>query len=78
MFYIKNWYKDYYYLIDNKIIIKFNNLLDYYFTFASKKLNYASFDITPISKRNLYTLYFDNKEKDFYFPLLTNLSIYKY
>ena len=78
MFYVTNRYKKYYYLINKKKISNINNASDYYLTFASKKLNDASFDVKHTSNGNLYTITFENKEKDFYFPLLSNLSIYKY
>ena len=54
MFYIKNKYKNYYYLIDNRRIASINNLLDYYLTFVSRNLSDASFDITLTSKINIY------------------------
>ena len=74
-FYSNNYnYKNYYYTIDNKNIIFFNNNSNEK-TFVSKKLNETIFNIKENFNGNDFTI--ENPNKDFYFPLLENLTIYK-
>ena len=66
-FYNYNIYNNYTYLIDGK------NL--YSPTFVSKKLNDAKFEISKIRNDVKINIIIENKEKDFYFPLLYQLTM---
>lgn len=79
IFYSTNIYKNYYYQIDDKNISSINDLKNVYLTFVSKKLNEASFKINK-TKNNIteFTINIINTDKDFYFPLLQNLTYILY
>ena len=74
-FYSSNRYKYYYYQVDEKNISDIHDSENVFLTFASKKLNEASFNI---AKKKIgitgYSIIIQNDDKDFYFPLLNSLN----
>jgi len=71
-FYQANRFKYYYYQIDYNNIINFNNKSEIYKTFVSKRLNETNFELRIADSNDQLTII--NKEKDFYFPLISNLT----
>ena len=71
-FYQPNRFKYYFYQIDYKNITNISNEEELYQTFVSKRLNDTNFDIIKVDKNDYVNI--TNKEKDFYFPLLSILN----
>ena len=71
-FYQTNRFEYYYYQIDYNNITNISNKNDLYKTFVSKRLNYTNFGL-KISDSNDY-VNITNKDKDFYFPLISGLN----
>jgi len=73
-FYKANRFKNYFYQIDFKNITDIDdgtlNL-----TFVSKRLNETIFDIKKVESDNYVNI--TNREKDFYFPLISELNTYQ-
>ena len=70
-FYQANRFRYYYYQIDYNNISNINNN-ELYQTFVSKRLNETNFELKKGDTNDYVTI--TNKEKDFYFPLISSLN----
>jgi len=76
-FYLTKRFKYYYYQLDNNNISNISNKNEIYKTFVSKRLNDTNFVIKKEDTNDYANII--NKEKDFYFPLISGLNtIQKY
>ena len=74
-FYQSRRFRYYYYQIDDNNIINIINDSELYQTFVSKRLNETNFEL-KIAESNDY-ISIENKEKDFYFPLISGLNTFQ-
>ena len=74
-FYKANRFRYYYYQIDYKNINNISNENELYQTFASKRLNETNFELKKADTNDYVTII--NKEKDFFFPLISGLNTFQ-
>lgn len=71
-FYQTNRFKYYYYQIDYNNVTNISNTNILYKTFVSKRLNYTNFELKKSDSNDYVNI--TNKDKDFYFPLISGLN----
>ena len=76
LFYMNNRYGYYYYEVDKKNISEVNDSKNNVYTFFSKKLSDSFFEVTKSRKDENFSIIIENKERDFYFPLIYSLTNY--
>ena len=74
-FYRTKRFKYYYNQIDYKNVSNISNMSELYQTFVSKRLNETIFNIKKADSNDYVTI--TNKEKDFYFPLISGLNTFQ-